>query len=458
MALSTEARQGGYNLATVKALLLFLWAAPLAAQALPNAPDPVAALPGAGRPVDLAATSARRAALLNRLPSGIAVIRAASLRDMDGEVVQDNDFRQDDDFFYLTGLETPDAVLVLVAGDGGSDSTILFLPRREPEQELWTGLRLGPGPEASRLSGIRTVLPLEALDSAGAALLERTRGPVYTVLRRPLGDTALAMRWARQGGRQVMDAAPVLDRLRMIKDEAELVRLRRAIAITAEAHLAAMRALKPGMKEYQVEAVVEYTFRNLGADRVGFPSIVGSGPNSTTLHYDVNRRTIEDGDLVVVDIGAEYGQYTADLTRTLPASGRFTARQRAVYDLVLATQQATLEAVKPGVTIRELNAIARRFMRDHSGSVCGPKPCDAFFVHGVSHWLGMRVHDVGDYAAPLAAGMVLTVEPGIYLPDEALGVRIEDDVLVTPTGYELLSSGLPRAAAEIEALMRKGDR
>lgn len=444
-------------MAPVKALLLFLWAAPLAAQTVPNAPDPVAALPGAGRPVDLAATSARRAALLRRLSSGIVVVRAASLRDMDHEVVQDNDFRQDDDFFYLTELETPDAVLVMAAGSGEPDPAILFLPPREPQQELWTGLRLGPGPEASRLSGIRTVLPLEALDSAGAALLERTRGPVYTVLRRPPGDTALAVRWARQGGREVADVAPVLDGLRMVKDEAELARLRRAVAITAEAHLAAMRALKPGMKEYQIEAVVEYTFRSLGADRVGFPSIVGSGPNSTTLHYDTNRRTIEEGDLVVVDIGAEYGQYTADLTRTLPASGRFSPRQRAVYDLVLATQQATLEAVRPGVTIPELNAVARRFMRDHSGSVCGAKSCDAFFVHGVSHWLGMRVHDVGDYGAPLAAGMVLTIEPGIYLPDEALGVRIEDDVLVTSTGYELLSRGLPRAAAEIEATMRKGD-
>jgi len=159
---------------------------------------------------------------------------------------------------------------------------------------------------------------------------------------------------------------------------------------------------------------------------------------------------------VVLDIGAEYGQYTADVTRTLPASGRFSPRQRAVYDLVLATQQATMEAVRPGTTIRELNAVARRFMREHSGGICGAKPCDAFFVHGVSHWLGMRVHDVGDYNQPLVPGMVLTIEPGIYLPEEALGVRIEDDVLVTPTGFELLSSGAPRTAAEIEAMMRRG--
>jgi Xaa-Pro aminopeptidase len=441
-------------LTSVKMLWLLLCAVPLAAQSLPPPPEPVAGLPGAGRPVDIAATATRRAALLRRLPAGFAVVPAATLRDTDHEVVQDNDFRQDDDFFYLTELETPDAVLLLAPGQ--AEPAILFLPPRVPEQEVWTGLRLGPGPEAARLSGISAVLPLEALDSVASALVERTRGPVYTVLRRPGADTALAVRWARRAGREVADLAPVLDSLRVVKDEAELQRLRRAVAITVQAHREAMRALKPGLREYQVEAIVEYTFRNLGADRVGFPSIVASGPNATTLHYDVNRRTIQEGDLVVLDIGAEYGQYTADVTRTLPASGRFSPRQRAVYDLVLATQQATMEAVRPGTTIRELNAVARRFMREHSGGICGAKPCDAFFVHGVSHWLGMRVHDVGDYNQPLVPGMVLTIEPGIYLPEEALGVRIEDDVLVTPTGFELLSSGAPRTAAEIEAMMRRG--
>lgn len=440
----------------VKTLALLLVAAPLAAQSLPPAPEPVAELPGAGRPVNLAATTARREALLGRLPPGIVIVAAAGSRDLEDDVLQDSHFRQDDDFFYLTGLETPEAVLLLAHSNGGPARTVLFLPPRHLAEETWTGLRLGPGPDAARLSGIATVVSTAALDSLRSLLLGTVGGPIYTVARAPLADSAVAATWARQGRRNLMNLASVLDSLRVVKDGDEIGRLRRAIQITAEAQLAAMRAMKPGMKEYQIEATVEHTFRDRGADRVGFPSIIGSGPNSTTLHYDANRRTIEDGDLVVMDIGAEYGQYTADVTRTVPANGRFTPRQRAIYELVLGTQQAAMDAVKPGVTVGELTGIARRYLREHSGDLCRPWTCDAYFIHGLSHWLGMRVHDVGDYRMPLQAGMVLTIEPGIYLVEEGLGVRIEDDVLVTPTGYELLSGGAPRAAAAVEQAMNQG--
>lgn len=440
----------------VKTVALLLVAAPLAAQSVPPAPEPVPELPGAGRPVNVAATTGRREALLGRLPPGIVILAAAGSRDLEDDVLQDGHFRQGDDFFYLTGLETPDAVLVLARAEGGATRTILVLPPSDPAEEQWTGLRLGPGPDAARLSGIATVLPTGALDSLRAALLATVSGPIYTVARGPLADSAVAPAWARQSERTLLNLAPVFDSLRVVKDADEITRLRRAIEITAEAQQAAMRAMKPGMKEYQIEAIVESTFRDRGADRVGFPSIIGSGPNSTTLHYDVNRRTIEDGDLVVMDIGAEYGQYTADVTRTVPANGRFTPRQRAIYDLVLATQQAAMDAVKPGVTVSELNGIARRYLREHSRDLCRPRTCDAYFSHGLSHWLGMRVHDVGDYRMPLQAGMVLTIEPGIYLPEERLGVRIEDDVLVTPTGYELLSGGASRGAAEVENVMKRG--
>jgi Xaa-Pro aminopeptidase len=430
--------------------------APLAAQSLPPAPQPVPELPGAGRSVNLAATAARRLALLQRLPPGVAVIPAATPRDLETDVLQDGDFRQDDDFFYLTGLETADAVLVLARGQGASALTVLVLPPRNPGEERWTGLRLGPGPRAAELSGIPAVLSSKSLDSLRADLMARYRGPIYTVARSPGDDTTLAARWARQDQRELTSLAPVLDSMRVVKDADEVARLRRAARITAEAEKAAMRVMKPGLREYQVEATIEYTFRDLGADRLGFPSIVGSGPNSTTLHYDANRRTIEDGDLVVMDIGAEYGQYTADVTRTVPANGRFTPRQRAIYDLVLAAQQAALDAIRPGVRLTELDGIARRYLREHGGDLCRPRTCDAYFVHALSHWLGMRVHDVGDYQLTLEPGMVFTVEPGVYLTDENLGVRIEDDVLVTPSGYELLSGGAPRAAAEVESLMRKG--
>jgi Xaa-Pro aminopeptidase len=207
------------------------------------------------------------------------------------------------------------------------------------------------------------------------------------------------------------------------------------------------------MWEYQLEALVEYTFRRSGAERLGFPTIVASGPNAVTLHYDTNRRQIQAGELVVQDVGAEFGYYSADITRTIPISGRFTPRQRALYQLVLATQQAAIDAVRPGASIPALNRIARDYMREHSGDLCGPDTCVLYFVHGLSHWLGMDVHDAGPLNVRLEPGMVLTVEPGIYLAAENLGIRIEDDVLVTPSGAEVLSRAAPRTAEEIERIM-----
>src|SRR2546426_975323 len=253
-------------------------------------------------------------------------------------------------------------------------------------------------------------------------------------------------------GQPIRDVGPLVDSLRLIKDADELRRLRTAVGITVLGHIAAIRAVRPGMWEYQLEAVVEGTFRAQGADRVGYPSFVGSGPNATTLHYDANRRQLKDGELVVIDAGAEWGQYTADVTRTFPVSGRFTPRQKAIYDLVLATQRTAFDSVRPGVLVRDLDRIARAYMRAHSGKLCGQETCDKTMIHLVGHWLGMDVHDAGDYRTPLAPGMVLTLEPGIYLPAESLGVRIEDDVLVTPGGGEWLSGGAPRTTEAIERL------
>ncbi len=440
-------------------LWLMFVAAQLGAQQVPATYEPVPALPGAGRPVDVAATAARRTRLLERLGEGLVLIPAATQRDLEVEVLQDSDFRQDDYFFYLTGAETPDAWLVLAAHRDADDEVFLLLPPRNPRAERWTGRKLGPGKTAARLTGIDVTLEVGSLDSLLQQLSVRTSGPWHMLLAGAgaPGQLKRIVQWTSER-ESLLNVAPVLDSMRVVKDSAELVRLRRAIEITVEAHKAAMGAVRVGMHEYQLEAVIEYTFRNLGADRLGFPSIVGSGPNSTTLHYDVNRRRMESGDLVVADIGAEYGQYTADVTRTFPVDGRFTQRQKAIYDLVLATQQAAIDAVRPGVTVGELNRIARTYMLEHSGALCGSRTCDEYFIHGLSHWLGMRVHDVGDYSMALEPGMVLTVEPGIYLPDEAIGVRIEDDVLVTADGHEVLSAGAPRTTHEIEALMRGSDR
>lgn len=408
---------------------------------------------------------ARRQALLERMGEGVAVIRSAQVRSITRDYPQDSDFRQDNDFFYLTGLEAPGGWLVL--SGGGAGEVVLYLPARNPAEERWTGPQLGPGPEAVALTGIREVRPVERLADDLRSLAGRSSGAAASgvYLKRDRGRLCERLASVAAGGcpellgvteESARDLRPHLAALRLVKDEDELRRLRRAIEITAEAQRAAMQAMAPGLWEYEIEALIEYTFRRRGAERVGFPSIVGSGPNSTVLHYDKSRRQMEAGDLVVMDIGAEYGYYTADVTRTVPVSGKFTPRQRAIYELVLGAQEAALAATRPGVTIGELTRIAREYLRNNSGDLCGEVTCDRYFVHGLSHWLGMDVHDVGDYNTPLAPGMVFTIEPGIYLPGEGLGVRIEDDVLVTSTGAELLSGGAPRKVEEIERLMAEG--
>ena len=410
-----------------------------------------------GRPVDTASVAARRRALLRRLGRGTVLIPAAHERNIEQEYVQDNDFRQDNTFFYFTELETQDAWLLLTARGPDSLETVLFLPPRTPSRERWTGLRLGPDSVAVRLSGIQTILPVDSMDGR----LQRVRnagargGPIYVPLspstrdERRIADVAFS-------GADVRNLLPIVDSMRVVKDSDEVARLRRAVNISVAGHIAAMRAARPGMYEYEIEAVLEQGFRSNGADRLGYPSIVGSGPNSTTLHYDVNRRRTENGDLVVMDAGAEWGQYTADVTRTIPVNGHFSQRQKAIYDLVLGAQQAAFDSLRPGVTMRQLDGIARRYMHDHSGKLCGDKTCDdaEFFNHGLGHPIGMDVHDVG-ISRPLEPGMVVTLEPGIYLQAEKLGVRIEDDVLVTPKGGEWLSAGAPRSTDGIERVMRR---
>lgn len=388
-------------------------------------------------PIPVELLQQRRARLLDRIGNGVVVLQSARVLDRAGEdYPQTSDFRQDNDFFYLTGLETPSSRLVLVAHTDRADEVFLYVPPRDEALEQWTGPQLGTA-EAATQSGIANVRTSEVADREIAALLAE---PAELYVKTPQKDGERAL-------------GPHLAALRMIKDEDELRRLRRAVEITSEAHNAAMQRAAPGVWEYQLEATIEFVFHDRGAERVGFPSIVGSGPNSTALHYDESRRQTRAGDLIVIDIGAEFGYYTADITRTIPVSGQFTPRQRALYDLVLGAQRAAIAAVKPGATLLQLDVVAREHMQRNSAGLCGGVSCDRHFVHGLSHWLGMDVHDPGDISTPLAAGMVLTVEPGIYLPGESLGIRIEDDVLVTADGHEVLSRAAPVTAADIEQAM-----
>ncbi len=434
------------------------WLTALAALAL--ATTPAAAQEGSpAGAVPAARLTARRVALRSAVGGALVVVRSAEARH-DTDHAQDSFFRQDDDFFYLTGLEEAGAVLVGSAAVGW----VLYLPERIPSREQWSGVRLGPGPDAARLTGITDVRPVARLAAEAPSLAAGAGADSATLLVGGAAPKACAQRGgacpdpllasvltATPG--RVAVLAPYTAALRLVKDEDELARLRRAAAITVAGEQAALELAAPGEHEYDLEAAIEAAFRRGGAERVGFPTIVGSGPNSTVLHYDQNRRQLAAGDLVVMDVGAEFGYYTADVTRTIPVSGTFTERQRALYELVLGTQQAVIDAVRPGGSLMQLELVARNYMRAHSGTLCGAS-CDQYFIHGVSHWLGLDVHDVGVMGTPFQPGMVLTVEPGVYLPAEGLGVRIEDDVLVTAGGHEVLSVGGPKTAAEIEQAMR----
>ncbi len=415
-------------------------------------------------PVPTDRLMARRAALLDKIGTGVGIIQGTEERSNDppdSDYPQDSDFRQDNDFFYLTGLEVPGAWLALVARAGGPDQVFVFLPPRDRTKEQWLGARMGPGPEAASAAGL---VPAQVRSTSD---MERVLDSLLTAPDSPARTGGI---WARRSARtqaspelreliasaaKADDLLPLLADLRQIKDADELRRLRRAAEISAAGHVAAIKAARPGAWEYELEAAAEYEFRRLGAERLGYPSIVGSGANGTVLHYDEGRAQLKPGDLVVMDMAGEFGYYSADVTRTLPVDGKFTPRQRAVYDLVLGAQQAAMNAVKPGVTMAQLDGIARRYMRENSKDTCGSHTCDKYFIHGLGHFLGMDVHDVGRYDVPLAPGMVLTIEPGIYLSEEGLGVRIEDDVVVTATGYEILSGAVPRTAEAIEALMRR---
>lgn len=414
-------------------------------------------------PVPVERLSARRAALIDRMGTGVAVVRSATLRSLGRDYPQDSNYREDNDFFYLVGLEAPGGWLVLIGRKDAPDSAMLYLPEREPGPEQWNGPTLGPGSEARRLTGIEDVRPASEAESqiertvlgsgsaarAGALFLKRgIRQAGSPFISR------LVFGGADAGGPvPIRDLEAELAVLRQIKDEDEVLRLRRAIAITGDALQETMRKARPGMYEYELEGRIEYGFRRRGAERLGFPSIVGSGPNGTTLHYDENRRQTRPGELVVMDVGAEHGYYSADVTRTIPISGRFDRRQRQLYELVLGAQQAAIDKVRPGTDLATLNRVARDYMRRHSGRLCGESGCERYFIHGLSHWLGMNVHDVGAYSRRLEPGMVFTIEPGIYIPAESIGIRIEDDILVTPAGAEVLSSRVPRTVEEVERAM-----
>lgn len=415
-------------------------------------------------------------------PDSIAIVPSAKMliRNRDAEYP----FRQDSDFYYLSGFDEPDAVLVLMPGREAGEC-LMFCRDRDPAMELWVGYRAGPAGAVEQY-GVDDAFPIDDIDEILPGLIEG-RQRVYYAMGRHAEFDQHVMQWVnvirskvRSGANppgEFLDLDHHLHDLRLFKSAAELKIMRRAAEISAEAHCRAMRYCEPGHYEYQLEAEILHHFAQAGARFPAYSSIVGGGKNGCILHYVENSEALRNGDLVLIDAGCELACYAADITRTFPANGRFSTEQRALYEVVLAAQKAAIAVTKPGnhwnqphdETVRVITQglLDLGLLTGELNELISKEAYRPFYMHRAGHWLGMDVHDVGDYKVGgewrvLEAGMVLTVEPGIYVaPDNTdvdakwrgIGIRIEDDVAVTKTGCEVLTAGVPKEIDEIEALM-----
>lgn len=381
-------------------------------------------------------------------------------------------FTQEDNFYYLTGHNEEGAGLILLpaakTGEGShvweGTKEILFLPAKDPQKERWNGVRMSPSdPDILAKTGFAAVEPFGSMRAALEKLAKQYM-TFYTILpyEKENGgyphEKAVAD-WLQLAAPQAKtkDIRGQIEALRMIKSPGEIAFLKKAIELSLDAQLAAMKMMRPGLFEYQVAAKMVEVHAAGGSEAEGYAPIVGAGPNSTALHYDKLARKIEDGDIVVMDVGAQFSGYSADITRTIPANGKFTARQREIYDVVLGAQNAALAVLKPGMTLcksgdKSVYRVSYDYINSHGKDLHGKK-LGQYYIHGLGHDIGLDVHDPGEYCKPLEPGMVVTMEPGVYIPEENLGVRIEDDVVITESGYELLSERLPRDPAEIEKIM-----
>lgn len=409
---------------------------------------------------------ARRARLRAQIDAPLVIFGYTGREDASEVAV----FYQEPYFYYLTGHDEPGAALVLLPGTPNAKPAegpqeILYLPERDLQQEEWDGPKIGPhDPGIAEKTGFRAVEPFDNL-KPDLAKLAKTYPDFYTLVA-PADEEGYPHftkmnEWLRNALPHSMlrDITPTLDAMRQVKSPGELALMQKAIDLSVDAHLDAMRQMRPDLFEYQIAARMKEIHEWGGCEREAYAPIVGTGFNSTVLHYSKLDSEIKDGDVVVIDVGGEYGGYAADITRTLPANGKFTPRQREIYDIVLGAQNAAIDAIKPGAQLyggdNSLQEIAANYINTHGHDNEG-RTLGRYFIHGVSHHLGLDVHDPGDRARPLEPGMVVTVEPGIYIPEENLGVRIEDDILVTKDGHQTLTARLPRTADEIEKIMAEG--
>ena len=424
----------------------------------------------------------RRQALLAKMaPASAALIFAApeAARNADS----DYPYRQDSDFWYLTGFNEPEAVLILIKSDDTHNHSVLFNRVRDLTAEIWFGRRLGQEAAPAKL-GVDRALPFDEIGTQLHLLLNGLDVIYHAQGRYAYADTLVfgALEKLRNGARQILaapatltDWRPWLHEMRLFKSPEEVAVMRRAAEITALAHTRAMERCRPGMFEYQLEGEIQHEFTRHGARFPAYNTIVGSGDNACILHYTENECEMRDGDLVLIDAGCEYRSYAGDITRTFPVNGKFSPAQRAVYDIVLAAEYKALELYRPGTSMLEVTQAVARVMIEglvklgilhgETEQLLAEKAYRPYFMHGLSHWLGLDVHDVGHYGTDrdrvLEPGMVLTVEPGLYIAPDAdvpaeyrgIGVRIEDDILITADGNEILTGGVVKEADEIEALM-----
>ena len=426
---------------------------------------------------------ARREALMQHLPQdSVVLLRGGSLVTRSHD--SDYPFRQNSDFHYLTGFAEPDALLVLLPGRSEGES-VLFCQDRDPDREAWTGIRLG-AEGAVKKHGVDQAFE-NAERNERLALLLAGRCQFYLMLDDgeavALADDmrkrlASGQRRGAVSACSYVDLAPLLHEQRLIKSESELALMRHAAHISALAHRRAMRAARPGLYEYHLQAELEHEFQWHGGSGPAYATIVGGGANACVLHYIENDDPLREGELVLIDAGAEFDLYAGDITRTFPVNGRFSPAQRALYDVVLTAQERAVAAVRPGATlgeihdgvVRDLTAglIELGLLEGELEACIADESYRRFYLHSTSHWLGLDVHDVGAYrvegkSRPLEPGMVVTIEPGLYIPDteevlpayRGIGIRIEDDVAVTPAGHEVLTGDVPKRVADIEAWMAK---
>lgn len=407
---------------------------------------------------------ARREALAKKA-NGVVVLFAAIESDGPNDLYG---FRQDDNFYYLSGMNVPGAALMIVsAAEAKGDtparaySEVLYLPPRNMTQEKWTGPKLGAeNPEAPSITGFDHVEDIQRLPDDLVKYASGARPGVYTDTSEDSPSMKpLAFLKRLNAYLYFQDVRPMLSSLRTAKDAGEVGLIRKAVDASVAAHFAAFKTVKPGVNEREIAALMEYEWGKRGCERVAYAPIVGSGFYSTVLHYSDDDKVMKSGDVVVIDAAGEYSMYASDITRTLPVNGHFTPRQREIYDIVLGAQQAAADAFVSGKSNMKhddpnsLYKVAMDYINAHGKDLHG-EPLGKYFIHGLGHYIGLNVHDPGDYTVPLGPGMAFTIEPGIYIPEENLGVRIEDDYLVDANGKLIkLSGALPSKAEEVEKMM-----